>query len=271
MPQNNSYTVVTCHFGDRFWVGNLARRLADFHDPRIGQIVVVDQSRDSMDFLLGLPGVTAVLEFPADEAQIALGGHDHPASLNRALAEYAFTTSHVVIFDSDAFPLAPDWVDLLEDVTLAEVPGSDGELSHPCFMCFPVAAIPFIDFSEGFLQRVDHSSRFRFDTGRMVAKQLRQRGYEVTVSRSKPGFSGFRGDLYLEGRVHHHGHASHTSAPLDLRRSMSQKTEDLWKRKIQKTQMSLTPLDYVLLGFFYLQRRAANKISDLLARNQKLS
>lgn len=270
MSQDNSYTVITCHFGDRFWVSNLMQKLADFKDPRVAQIVIVDQSRESRDYLLGLPGVTAVLEFPPDREQMAAAGHDHPASLNRILNSYAFTTSHVIIFDSDAFPLAPDWVDFLDDVTLAEVPGSGGELSHPCFMCFPVTAVPFIDFSEGFLQRVDDSSRWRFDTGRMVAKQLRREGYEVRVSHSKRGFSGFRGDLYLEGRVHHHGHASHTAAPPHLRRSMSENTENLWKRKVKKTQMVLTPLDYVLLGVFYLQRRATNKISEFLARNKKL-
>lgn len=270
MPQENSYTVVTCHFGDLFWVSNLVQKLAGFDDPRVVEIVVVDQSRESRGYLSGLPGVTAVLEFPADQPQIALGGHDHPASLNRALAGYAFTTSHVVIFDSDAFPLTPDWVDFLDDVILAELPGSGGELSHPSFMCFPVTAIPFIDFSEGFLQRVDESSRLRFDTGRMVAQQLRDRGYDVTVSPSKPAFSGFRGDLYLEGRVYHHGHASHTSAPAHLRIFMSQRSENLWKRKVAKNQMSLSFLDYVLLGSFYLQRRTTNKISDLLAQKKKL-
>lgn len=271
MPQNNSYTVVTCHFGDLFWVSNLAQKLAGFDDPRVVEIVVVDQSRESRDYLSGLPGVTAVLEFPADEAQIALGGHDHPASLNRALAGYAFTTSHIIVFDSDAFPLAPDWVDFLDDVTLAELPGSGGELSHPSFMCFPVAAIPVVDFSEGFLKRVDESSRLRFDTGRMVAQQLRNKGYEVTVSLSRPAFSGFRGDLYLEGRVYHHGHASHTSAPAHLRLFMSQRSENLWKRKVRKNQMSLKLLDYVLLGAFYLQRRVTNKISKFLASTEKLS
>ena len=221
---------------------------------------MVDQSRESEDFLSHLGGVTAVLEFPPDLEQIALGGHDHPASLDRALKAYNFTTSHVVIFDSDAFPVEKSWLDYLDDVTLAELPGSDGELSHPSFMSFPVRALPFVDFSEGFLSRFDDMSRRTFDTGRMVAKQLRDAGFQVTVTRAAPAFSGFRGDFYVQGLVYHHGHASHTSAASHLRLFLSQNSEDLWKRKITRKQWNLNLLDFVFLGFFYLQRRVNNKI-----------
>ncbi len=240
-------------------------------DTRIAEIVVVDQSRDSMEYLRALPGVSTVLEFLPDEKQIALGGHDHPASLNRALSGYRFTTSHVVIFDSDAFPLSADWIDYLGDVTLAELPGSDGELSHPSFMCFPVSAIPHVDFSAGFLQRVDEDTRFRFDTGRMVAHQLRSVGFEVEVTPASPAFSGFRGDLYLEGRIYHHGHASHTAAPAHLSLFLSKNSESLWKRKIARKKMSLNPLDFGLLGFFHLQRRVKNQILRIFRKLKKNS
>jgi len=251
----NTYSIITCHFGDRFWVANLVSRLTTFGDSRIHDIIVVDQSRDSRDFLEGLPGVSAVVEFPIDQAQVDIGGHDHPAALNRLIASYSFTTSHVVVFDSDAFPTARDWLDFVDDVTLAEAPGSNGGLSHPAFMVLPVESLRHLDFAEGFLDRVDDVSRRDFDTGRQILRQMKSAGYEASVSPAVPGFSGFRGDLYLDGRVYHHGHASHTLAPAHLQVFMSQKNEDRWKRKISRSDMTLSPVDYLVLGFSFLRRR----------------
>jgi hypothetical protein len=236
-------------------VANLVSRLTTFGDSRIHDIIVVDQSRDSRDFLEGLPGVSAVVEFPIDQAQVDIGGHDHPAALNRLIASYSFTTSHVVVFDSDAFPTARDWLDFVDDVTLAEAPGSNGGLSHPAFMVLPVESLRHLDFAEGFLDRVDDVSRRDFDTGRQILRQMKSAGYEASVSPAVPGFSGFRGDLYLDGRVYHHGHASHTLAPAHLQVFMSQKNEDRWKRKISRSDMTLSPVDYLVLGFSFLRRR----------------
>lgn len=255
-----TYTVISCHFGDLFWISHLARSLQDWGDLRIHDFVVVDQSRESSEVLSQLPGVSQVLSFDYDEEQISLGGHDHPGSLDKALATWHFTTSHVIIFDSDAFPIMDGWLDDLSDVVLAELPDSGGELSHPCFMVFPVEAIPKISFSEGFLDRHDHLTRFRFDTGRMVAKQLRSEGYTVVMSEAERGFNGFRGDLYLAGKVYHHGHASHTAAPMHLRIFTSAKTEELWRKKIARRQWGLSPLDYLMLGYHYLSRRIASKL-----------
>ena len=261
-----TYTIVSCHFGDLFWITHLAESLQEFGDDRINDFVIVDQSREKQVELSAISGVTKVLTFDPDEEQIAIGGHDHPASLDRALRTWQFTSSHVIIFDSDAFPISPGWIDRLPNVILAEVPGTSGDLSHPCFMVFPVEAIPQVSFSEGFLDRHDNDTRLRFDTGRMVAHQLREHGYQVVMSPSVAGYRGLRGDMYAGGTVYHHGHASHTAAPQHLRIFTSTKTEELWKRKIARGEWSLLPQDYLRLGYHYLARRLSSQFRKMIRR-----
>jgi len=259
-PPNPTYTVLSCHFGDPFWISHLLTTLEGFADPRIQSVVVVDQSRSSQGLLTGLPGVIDVLEFPADDSQMDIGGHDHPASLDRALTTYPFATSHVILLDSDAFPVSPEWLDHVSDITLAQVPGSEGELTHPCFMVFPVGAIKDMNFSEGFMDRLDHDTRVAFDTGRMIGRQLREAGHTVATTPATPGFGGFRGDYYLDGQVYHHGHASHTAVRKDLQVFVSAETEEIWKKKIARGDMTLSLRDYGRLGLAYLTRRVANKV-----------
>ncbi len=265
-PAQRTYTVVTSHFGDQFWIEHLLTKLVAFGDERIREILVIDQSRESGVFLSALPGVTHVLEFERDSEQIASGGHDHPASLDKLFSSYPFTTSHVIVFDSDAFPTARDWLNHVTDVTLAEVPGSNQELSHPAFMVLPTTALSLISFSENFLDRVDSFTRFRFDTGRLVALQLRNAGYDVFVTPSEPGFSGFRGDFYLGRRVYHHGHGSHQAGPEKLQLFISESSERLWRKKISKGDMSLHARDYVFLGAFLLRRRIRNLLAKVFQR-----
>lgn len=261
-----TYTVVSCHFGDLFWITHLADSLQKFGDDRINDFVIVDQSREKQPELSVIPGVTKVLAFDPDEDQIAIGGHDHPASLDRVLRYWQFRSSHVIIFDSDAFPISPRWLADLPDVILAEAPGTSGELSHPCFMVFPVEAIQRVSFSEGFLDRHDKETRLRFDTGRMVARQLRESGYEVVMSPAIAGYQGLRGHMYAQGTVYHHGHASHTAAPQHLQVFTSTKTEELWKRKIARGEWTLLPRDYFRLGYHYLARRISSKLRKMIRR-----
>ncbi len=261
-----SYTLISCHFGDRFWIQNLVEKIHVHADPRIQEIVLIDQSRDSDSFLAALPGVSQVVSFKPDSAQIEAAGHDHPASLDRLLNSHIFRTSHIALFDSDAFPVSASWLDNVSDIVLAEVPGSNLELSHPAFMIFPVSAIPKITFSYGFLEMVDSTTRFRFDTGRMVAPLLRNAGYEVVMSPAISAFAGFRGHYYLDGQVYHHGHGSFLSGPQNLKLFISPHSERLWKRKISRGDMVLRPADFLFLGFTFFLRRLLNKIPNPLSK-----
>lgn len=263
MPQlsevsSPSYTIVTCHYGDLFWIRHLVERLGTLSDDRIQGIVVVDQSRETGETLRAIEGVTAVLDFAPDLDQIAVEGHDHPAALDNALQTWNFETSHVIVMDSDAFPTTADWLDRLENISLALVPGSSKQ-THPCLMVFPVASIPHVNFSEGFLERAHR--RGAPDTGRRVGAQLEASGETVTLLPAAPAFNGYRGSFYLDGAYYHHGHGSFFGGDHQQYRGfVSQASEQLYRDRILRGQFSLTPLDIAALFIRYVWRRVTNRI-----------
>ena len=175
MPKHETptYTVVSCHYGDLFWIRHLLDEVARHSDERVKEAVIVDQSRGSAKEISAMPLVREVLTFEPDAQQIAVEGHDHPYALDRAIHDTVFTTSHVIVMDSDAFPVSAGWLDAMDDISLALVPGSNKN-THPCFMVFPVADIPLVSFSEGYLERA--SRKGAPDTGRRVGVQLKEAG-----------------------------------------------------------------------------------------------
>ncbi|MGA0211164.1 MAG: hypothetical protein ACO3I5_04760, partial [Pontimonas sp.] len=86
MPTTDAptYTVVSCHYGDLFWIEHMLSQVKALSGDAVKSAVIVDQSRRSADELRALPLVTEVLTFEPDSAQIAVEGHDHPAALDRA-------------------------------------------------------------------------------------------------------------------------------------------------------------------------------------------
>jgi len=229
-----TFTVVTCHAGDPFWLEQLTARIDRTTDADlVPEIVVVDQDRSpEVTAALGrLPRVGRVLTFDEHAGQHRRLGHDHPNALNRAVRE-PFETSHVVVMDSDALPIEPDWMARVlarlqdHDAVIARDPVKRG-LTHPCFVVFPVAVGPDLDFAEG-VEEVN------LDTGRLVGLQLVHGGLRVDLSRAKPGFSGWHGDLYLDGAVYHHGHGSFLSSRHQPHhRMVDERQERFFRHKIE--------------------------------------
>ena len=52
-----SYTLVSCHFGDPFWITHMLKQVDALSDERIARVVLVDQSRESGALLATLPRV----------------------------------------------------------------------------------------------------------------------------------------------------------------------------------------------------------------------
>lgn len=232
-----SYTVVTCHYGDPFWIEHMTTQVDSFSDDRVREVVVVDQDRGSRGSLGDLARVSRVVTFPVDEEEVRLLGHDHPASLNRVFRESSFQTTHVIILDSDCFPTRAGWLDQLADVTLARDPAKHG-LSHPCLMVLPVEACVEIDFAEGLLD-------VGMDTGRLVGLQLARAGYEVTFSDPISAFRGRRGTFYLGGLVYHHGSASFVSSDDGrLRDVVNPGAEERYRRKIEAGEYDFTAAEF---------------------------
>jgi hypothetical protein len=193
-------TVVTFHFGSTFWVRHLTERLQQFPDPRITSIMVVDQSRHDADELSRLPGVHRVTSYPLDDEEVARFGHDHPSSIHRVMDE-SFDTSHILLLDSDCFPVRPSWSHDLAPIHVAGELNAGG-LSHPCFNLLPVDIFRQMDYRLG----MDGAG---FDTGRLVRFQLHQMGLPTQTAKPRRGaFGGRRGAFYLDRGLYHHGSAS---------------------------------------------------------------
>ena len=257
-----TYTVVSCHYGDLFWIQHMLTQVQALSGGAVTGAVIVDQSRNAAMELQALPLVTEVLTFEPDVAQIAVEGHDHPAALDRALQQGTFTTSHIIVMDSDAFPVRPDWIGKLDDISLALVPGK-ANLTHPCLMVFPVRLKDHVDFSEGYLERRDRKSAP--DTGRRVGKQLLARGEKVTLLPHTPAFNGYRGSFYLNGSYYHHGHGSFVSGDhAQYKGFVSLASEKLYRRRVLQHRFALTPLDILGLFIRFVWRRGSNQLGNAL-------
>ena len=76
-----TYTVVSCHYGDLFWIEHMLNQVHKHSAGQVREAVIVDQSRNSAEALAELPLVSHVLTFEPNAAQIAVEGHDHPSAL----------------------------------------------------------------------------------------------------------------------------------------------------------------------------------------------
>jgi len=234
-----TYTLVTCHYGDLFWVEHMLSQVAKFSTHEIVEIIIVDQSRSSQLELSELPGVTRVLTFEPNAEETESLGHDHPSSLNRALSEATFSTSHVLVMDSDCFPTGPQWLDVISQgglATVAQDPMKWG-LSHPCFMRFPSEIAAELDFAEGVLE-------VGIDTGRLVGLQLARLGLGPNYLRPTPSFNGLKGDQYAGGVIYHHGSASFGSADdARLLAQFDRRNDQMFRRKILESKFQLSGLE----------------------------
>jgi hypothetical protein len=250
--------VVSCHYGDIFWISHMLEQVEKFSGGRVKEAVIVDQSRQSQDALAQLPLVSSVLTFEPDRAQIAVEGHDHPAALDRVIAQTTFHTSHIIVMDSDAFPTKADWLDKADDIALALVPGSTSQ-THPCLMIFPSELKGVVNFSEDYLERATRKGAP--DTGRRVGVQLANTGRPVTLLQHEPAFNGYRGSFYLGGFYYHHGHGSFVGGDHDQYKGfVSQASERLYRKRVLQNRFTLTPVDFLGLFIRYVWRRFSNRV-----------
>jgi hypothetical protein len=255
-----TFTLISAHFGDFFWIEELARRVNEFAPTAaVPELIPINQDRSlsSRDRLARLPRVKRVLEFPVCADEVAIQGHDHPSALNRVMC-LPVDTSHIIILDSDCFPFRPDWLarigSLLDeyDAIVAADPFRRG-LSHPCFMVLPLAARSTVDFAEG-LKEVG------MDTGRLVGLQLVRAGYRTHFDQSEPGFRRRRGYFYLEGSLYHHGSASFASSlSPEVRSQVQAPIEAFYQRKVRRGDFDLGWSDLAYLRLITLYRKIAER------------
>lgn len=244
---HRTFTVVVCHFGDPFWIAELARRIDTTTDAAaVPELLVVDQTRDARtaEALARLPRVRRVVSYEPHLRQVELMGHDHPAALDRACRE-PFTTSHVLVLDSDCLPVADDWLARLEArlATADCVLAGDWMwgLSHPCLMAMPAALAAQVEFAAG----VDP---LQIDTGRLVGHQLSLLGHRVDIDPPTAAFRSRRGQLYLSGTVLHVGSASFAgSNDQRLLRQVDPVSDRVVRRAIENGSTTLGPVAHAAL------------------------
>jgi glycosyltransferase involved in cell wall biosynthesis len=198
-----SVSFITTHFHDVGWTERLIRQLrATTPHEAIAEILVVDQDRTpaSAERLSALDRAVRVVQYPRSSRHFEWTRHDHAAVLNHAVTDARGEL--ICLFDSDAHPISPAWwprvMELLRsyDAVLARERGTD--FSHPCFMAFAATQGPGLRFDQ------DLFTEQHRDTGRMIARQLRDRGQRVCLLAPEDAFGGRFGSVYL-GCIYHHG------------------------------------------------------------------
>lgn len=267
-----TFTVVSAHFGDLFWIEQLAARL-DALSPAgaVVELVPIDQDRSSRTAaaLAALPRVRRVLTFEPDPAEVAIQGHDHPAALNQAV-RVPLSTTHLIVLDSDCLPMRLDWLDRVEakldqqPALVACDPARRG-LSHPCLVVMPVAAVGVVDFAAGL-----HETRI--DTGRLVGLQLAQAGFGPAFDWPDPAFAGHRGHLYLGGSLYHHGRGSFASSTEPQVRAFVQpRVERFYRRRVARSQLDLSWGERAQLAVLEARTRRARRAIAAGRRRRALS
>ena len=217
------FTIISCHFGDPWWIKHTIIENNLLLYPEIRKIYVVDNSGN-----LNVPsitdlGIAEVKTFITDFKASKM----HSAALNFS-RNFSINTSHVIILDSDLVSLdtnlLPSILDLLAEFD-AIVAMSEGSkcLTHPCFLVLSTDDFINLDFTAGQFE-------FGFDTGRLIGYQLISRGRKVKkLYASKSDFFNI-GYFYRELSIFHV-----TSSTLLQSKSRSMKFVKYLKFKLRKS------------------------------------
>ncbi len=203
-----SVTVILAHFGDPFWATNVVNSM--IKNPIVQRIIVADQRANSIEspnwqwnqplqhaYFNGPVDILNVEPHPVNHASL-----HHAKSINQMLQEFRFSTSHILLIDSDCLPTSPRALQALSelitgelDVVMAEDPKVPGQ-GHPCLLLMPVNAATKVDFTAGLPDS---------DTGRQLPALFTEMGFSVSLLPSQKMKSNRRGDLYLGGEFIHFG------------------------------------------------------------------
>jgi CTP:molybdopterin cytidylyltransferase MocA len=170
-------SIVTVTFDTYFFVRLLVEKVREFVGGRDYEIIVVDRgSRDGTREWLGTQPDVRMLTAPPQR-----GGHGHGEAAELAAQQARF--EHVVLLDSDAHPIAPEWLELTVDKLDAHhrlagalfqtrhEGNSYAWYVHPHFMAFHRADVG----ADVILRKV----RPTFDTGEEATVRLLERGLGV--------------------------------------------------------------------------------------------
>lgn len=211
--ESPSLTVISAHFGDQSWINYSLKTV--FQDSElISHALISDQQKIRSDASDSYPAlnldmnsdvkISNISVIPVDTHRTNHASLHHGQSLN-FLINSEIETSHVLILDSDCFPLDNTWEkqfisDLKDfDVIVAGDPYGNF-LSHPCFMILPVGILSRLNFLE-------YTETHWIDTGRLIGLRCLDMGLKVRVLFPQPGPINF-GHIYKPYNFFHVGSSS---------------------------------------------------------------
>lgn len=211
--ESPSLTVISAHFGDQSWINFSLKTLCQ-KSKLTSHALISDQKQihngtsDSYESLILDTDLTerftSISVIPVKPHQINHSSLHHGQSLN-FLISLEIQTSHVLILDSDCFPLDDKWeqqlISDLEDFDVITAGDPQGNfLSHPCFMILPVDILPQLNF-------IEYTDTHWVDTGRLIGIRCLDMGLKVKVLSPQPGSLSF-GHVYKPYNFFHVGSSS---------------------------------------------------------------
>lgn len=219
----NKFCVITCHFGDRFWIENLL-----FYLKRNNMISEIHIGHIFSDFELQTGITTGIDDLDTETIKVHKlvvdEKEDHPSlrhakMLNSILAEVNNTVAdRVLILDSDMIPLSQNWLIKVDEVlnthdALIAISDKYSHNTHPCLVAFRNSLLSTLTI-EAFAHFVlidGKEGEFRIETASHLAHKLLSQGVNVALTRPFTKFGGKWFHCYLSGAITHIGNQSFQS------------------------------------------------------------
>jgi hypothetical protein len=197
----------------------------------------------------------------------------HGSSINFLIHNVDFSTSHVILTDSDCFPVNSLWSDNLQFLlqtydAVCALEDNSSFLTHPCFMVIPAEMINKLDF-------LKHTQEYWIDTGRLVGLQLIELGYKVYFLQPKKVFPfASSSRYYLDQSFVHIGSSSFRGIKLtnDLTFGLLSDAKFAISRNIAEKRFSVFNREYIsrsvsyfpICAFYFLRGLASNLFFSFL-------
>jgi len=186
------------------------------HSSSICQIAITDQSESGLGevfdpLVLNLQFEGIISTYRVDPALPNHASVHHGTSINFLISEVDFPTTHVILSDSDCFPVSGSWLEKVLELlntydAICSLEENSDFITHPCFMVLPTRYIRELNF-------LKHTKDHWVDTGRLIGLQLFDLGCKVCFVKPERIFRGKKSKSrgFFDGSIIHVGNASFRS------------------------------------------------------------
>lgn len=216
MTKSPTLTLVSCHFGDHFWINTaVSKYLETDINNLIKKILISDQQTSGSGQIFPPLNLLANTEIPIEIIQTKFNNSNHASfqhgyAIMTLLKSGKINTTHVLLTDSDCFPVNAIWNDEIKNTlgsynAVCALQDNSSCLTHPCFMILPTTSLPYLDFMRN--MTIDHD--FWVDTGRLIGLDLLNLGLKVKFLKPIRLFRNKSQEMFYQNRsILHIGSAS---------------------------------------------------------------